>query len=69
MLAKSRKENNIDEETKSTIPKSTLKAKVKAREFGRELTNNLNQDSKKGKTSAKLPKTSAKIAKLQVEKA
>jgi len=37
MLARTGKENTIDEETKTSMPKNSLK--VKTREFGRELTN------------------------------
>lgn len=39
MQAISGKENNLDEETKTSIPKHSIKPKAKAREFGRELTN------------------------------
>ena len=69
MKSHSGKENTIDEEIKTAIPKNSIKPKAKAREFGRELTNT-NSTSTKSKKSrgdqraAKLPKTSAKIAKL-----
>jgi len=39
MQAVSGKENTLDEETKTSLPKNSIKPKAKAREFGRELTN------------------------------
>lgn len=39
MQAVSGKENNLDEETKTSIPKNSIKPKAKTREFGWELTN------------------------------
>ncbi len=66
MLANPGKENTtLDEETKTTVPKSSLKAKVKAREFGRELTNtNAHKKAKLAGRTAKLPKTSSKVPKI-----
>jgi hypothetical protein len=66
MQATSGKENNLDEETKTSIPKNSIKPKIKTREFGRELTNT-NADASKAKTglrAAKLPKASGKVSKL-----
>ena len=70
MQARTGKENTIDEETKTIMPKNSLK--VKTREFGRELTNTAaakDKRSGKGLTSrgaraAKVPKPSGKINKL-----
>jgi len=39
MQAVSGKENNLDEETKTSLPKNSIKPKAKVWEFGRELTN------------------------------
>lgn len=39
------KENTLDEETKTSLPKNSVKPKPKTREFGREL-NNTSQASK-----------------------
>ena len=39
MKSHSGKENTIDEEIKTSIPKNSIKPKAKGREFGRELTN------------------------------
>ena len=69
MKSHSGKENTIDEEIKTSIPKNSIKPKAKAREFGRELTNTNSTSTKSKKArgdqrAAKLPKTSAKIAKL-----
>ena len=69
MKSHSGKENTIDEEIKTAVPKNSIKPKAKAREFGRELTNTNSTSTKAKKArgeqrAAKLPKTSAKIAKL-----
>jgi hypothetical protein len=71
MQAVSGKENNLDEETKTSVPKNSIKPKAKTREFGRELTNTsqANKDKKTQnaqsvRAAAKLPKTSIKISKL-----
>ena len=70
MQAISGKENNLDEETKTSIPKNSIKPKAKVREFGRELTNT-SQGTKDKRAqnahamrAAKLPKPSAKVSKL-----
>lgn len=39
MQAHSGKENNLDEETKTSLPKNSIKPRPKAWEFGWELTN------------------------------
>jgi hypothetical protein len=70
MQAHSGKENNLDEETKTSLPKNSIKPKPKAREFGRELTNTSQalKDKKNQqiavRPAAKLPKTSNKVTKL-----
>lgn len=70
MQAISGKENNLDEETKTSIPKHSIKPKAKAREFGRELTNTsqANKDKRAQNAhalrAAKMPKPSAKVSKL-----
>ena len=49
MQANSGKENNLDEEKKSNVPKVSIKPKVKCREFGRELTNTNSTAGRKAK--------------------
>lgn len=70
MLARSGKENTLDEETKTTVPKSSLK--IKTREFGRELTNTAALKNKRSSKAnpvrslraTKVPKPSSKISKV-----
>lgn len=70
MLENAGKENNLDEETKTSAPKVSLKPKVKAREFGRELTNTAETAALKEKRAkatsraAKAPNKSSKVTKL-----
>lgn len=57
------KENNtLDEEKKSNIPKSSIKPKMKCREFGRELTNT-NSTAGKDRKSRGVRSVKSKLSK------
>jgi len=62
MQANLGKENNLDEEKKSNVPKCSIKPKMKCREFGRELTNT-NSTAAKDRKSRGVRSVKSKLSK------